>query len=701
MGEPCGGFAQGGASIMKQCLTCGREFKDQLLYCPFDGKILILKTEADDMVGTVLDDKYRLEEKIGEGAMGRVYRATHVFMYHNVAVKVLRRHLSSDHVALERFRREARAAAVIHHPNAVAVTDFGVTKDSHIAYLVMEYVEGTELRAAINERRQLDYEEMFLIVQQVCSALHAAHAKGIIHRDLKPDNIRVIEGESGVPQVKVMDFGIAKLKAYAETRELTQHGVIIGTPFYMSPEQCRGEELDPRSDIYSLGVIIYEMLTGEVPFQATNPLGVALKHTGERPRPPSFLRADVPEPIERMVMRALKKDRSERHQSATELAMDFETALTSSGIPLRWLSVRTPDSMYPRTPQSPQPMPIPETTVLPPEREISTPPKETSQPPAAPVFGGSLFNQAEEESSLSKIGTAMKDAGGKLFGRGDKSAATDSSLFGQASAPPTSQGMTKKALFIGGVAVALILAIVLTIKLSSPAEDTVAKDKPSPPAPEGMVFVRGGSFTMGSDTGDQKSKPRHVVKVEDFFIDIHEVTNQQYYDFVQKTGYKPPPHWTNRKFLPGTAQLPIVNVSWFDATEYAKWLGKRLPSEEEWEYAARGEKDNLYPWGEGWSDHYANLRETAKGAPVVVGSFAEGKSWCGANDLVGNASEWVSNFFKPYLGGTSAYNLDVRIYRGGSFKNSKDELLTTLRNYDAPASKQMELGFRCAKDAPK
>ncbi|HEY7546422.1 MAG TPA: SUMF1/EgtB/PvdO family nonheme iron enzyme, partial [Blastocatellia bacterium] len=217
----------------------------------------------------------------------------------------------------------------------------------------------------------------------------------------------------------------------------------------------------------------------------------------------------------------------------------------------------------------------------------------------------------------------------------------------------------------------------------------------------GMVFVRGGSFTMGSDLGDQRSRPRHNVKVEDFFIDIYEVTNRQYYEFVQKTNYKPPPHWQDRKFLPGTAQLPVVNVSWYDANEYAKWVGKRLPNEEEWEYAARGDKDNLYPWGQGWSDYYANLRETGKGAPVTIGSFSEGRSWCGAHDMVGNAAEWVSNFFKPYLGGTSAYNLDVRIFRGGSFKNSKDEFPSTLRNYDAPASKLMDVGFRCAKDAPK
>ena len=145
--------------------------------------------EADSFIGITIEDKYRIEEKIGEGGMGKVYRATHIHMDHTVAIKILHPHLASDQIAIERFRREARAAAQIQHPNAVAVTDFGVAKDSGIAYLVMEFLEGIELRAKIKKQKQLDYEESFLIVQQTCLALQAAHSKGIIHHDLKPDNI--------------------------------------------------------------------------------------------------------------------------------------------------------------------------------------------------------------------------------------------------------------------------------------------------------------------------------------------------------------------------------------------------------------------------------------------------------------------------------------------------------------------------------
>jgi formylglycine-generating enzyme required for sulfatase activity len=265
-----------------------------------------------------------------------------------------------------------------------------------------------------------------------------------------------------------------------------------------------------------------------------------------------------------------------------------------------------------------------------------------------------------------------------------------------------SRGITKKIIFAAAALIAVGLAVVLTIKLSSSSKDDLAsKEKLPPPAPEGMVFVRGGSFTMGSESGDQRSRPRHVVTVESFFLDANEVSNQHYHEFIQKTGYKSPPHWQDKKYLPGTAQLPVVNISWTDASEYAKWVGKRLPTEREWEYAARGNQDNLYPWGQGWSDHYANLRETSKNGPVTVGSFADGKSWCGANDLVGNVAEWVSDYYKPYPNAGGAYDLDVRMIRGGSFKNSKDEPLTTNRPSASLNARQMDVGFRCAKDAPK
>src|SRR5262249_8061551 len=231
---------------MKECPTCKREFKDHLIFCPFDGQELTEKIQLDKLIGVTIDDKYLIEEKVGHGGMGTVYKATHVHIGNTVAIKVLHQKLSSDKKALKRFLPEVRAAAFIRHPNAVAVTDFGVTKDTSIAYLVMEFLEGVELRQRMRGK-QLEYEETLNIIQQTCSAVQVAHSKGIIHRDLKPDNIWLLKDEDGIQRVKVLDFGIAKLKTVTETSNLTQQGMIVGTPFYMSPEQCRGDELDARS----------------------------------------------------------------------------------------------------------------------------------------------------------------------------------------------------------------------------------------------------------------------------------------------------------------------------------------------------------------------------------------------------------------------------------------------------------------------
>src|SRR5262249_10316438 len=303
--------------------------------CPFDGQALADAAQADPLVNTLLDDKYRLDARVGEGGMGFVYRATHVQMENTVAVKVLHSDLASDQVAVERFRREARAAAQIRHPNAVAVTDFGVTRKAGTAYLVMEFLEGGDLRRKIKREKRLDCAEAIVIMSQTCAALNAAHEKGIIHRDLKPDNIWLLESTNPYAQVKVLDFGIAKLKATAEASNLTQKGMIVGTPYYMSPEHCRSEELDPRSDIYSLGIILYEMLTGKVPFEGSSPLQVMYKHNTERPKPLSQLSPDIPPQIEKVVLRALEKRKEDRQGSALELAAELEEALYESGLNVR------------------------------------------------------------------------------------------------------------------------------------------------------------------------------------------------------------------------------------------------------------------------------------------------------------------------------------------------------------------------------
>lgn len=313
---------------MKQCETCKRNFPDHMVFCPFDGEVLEAK-EVDPLIGRLVEGKYRIESKIGEGGMGAVYRAKHVMMDNAVAIKVLHATLVADKTAVARFQREAQAAARIKHPNAVTVTDFGVTEDN-VIYIVMELFEGQSLREILEKQGLLDLERALEVTKQVCSALEAAHRSGVIHRDVKPDNI-VLEDRPGQGEVvKVLDFGIAKLKDAPSTAgNLTRQGVIIGSPHYLSPEQCQSGELDARSDVYSFGIVLYEMLTGEVPFTANTPVAVALKHANEMPRSMRVDHPEIPESVDKVVMRALSKEPERRQQSAMQLAAELEQAVRS------------------------------------------------------------------------------------------------------------------------------------------------------------------------------------------------------------------------------------------------------------------------------------------------------------------------------------------------------------------------------------
>jgi serine/threonine-protein kinase len=663
---------------MKQCLTCKKEFKDEVLYCPFDGTSLVAISEPDKLVGATLDHKFRLDEKVGEGGMGKVYRATHVYLNQTVAVKVLHHHLSSDEVALERFRREARAAAQIHHPNAIAVTDFGVTQETGMAYLVMEFLEGVELRQKLYNDKKLSFEEVFYIAQQTCAALDAAHARGIIHRDLKPDNIWLLPSEDGIPRVRVIDFGIAKLRASAEMSQLTKQGMLIGTPFYMSPEQCRGEELDARSDIYSLGVIIYEMLTGNVPFQSSTPIGVLLKHVNEAPPPMYQSRPDIPASVEEVVLRALRKRSEDRQVSAAQLAQEMEKAYQVAGLHLDLLHIKTPQGV-------PSPAPFLRTSS---DSIAAQPPVyKTPEPPLAEQPTIEIGKKTESISGDSLKAIPAED-NERTFS------------FGRATLD-TAMGDGKKKILVAAVAILITIIAVILIRVMFSKKTETSVEPPVVGAHEGMVRVKGGAFAMGSDDPRSYaiSQPRQVVRVDDFFLDINEVTNQQYAEFIKATRRNPPPHWKEGTFPPAQAGFPVYNVSWEDADAYARWAGKRLPSEAEWEYAARGEAEKLFLWEGQWSNRFANLRESEIGSDIFVGSYPEGKSWCGINDLVGNVSEWVADSFKPYKGSGGRPDPLLMVYRGGSYKNSKDELLTVNR-WIAPASfKSPELGFRCAMDA--
>lgn len=317
---------------MLHCPICGRQYSTETQVCPEDNSPLQAdstvggETLVDPLIGHTLDDKYRIEERLGIGGMGTVYRARHLLIDRPVAIKVLNPRFVEDEAAQVRFRREARAAGRLQHTNAVGVTDFGSTSDGYV-YIVMELLEGRTLREVLAKEAPLDTARAVALMLQTAAAVAAAHDAGIIHRDLKPANIFIVQNSEVPAVVKVLDFGIAKLAAESldddDPKTLTLVGVMIGTPRYMSPEQCDGAELTPAADVYSLGVILYEMLSGVVPFSGSTPLAIALKHASEEPRRPSEYVASIPPALEKVVLHALEKRPEDRPANAAEFRLEL------------------------------------------------------------------------------------------------------------------------------------------------------------------------------------------------------------------------------------------------------------------------------------------------------------------------------------------------------------------------------------------
>lgn len=273
----------------------------------------------DPLIGRIIDGKYELIAQLGKGGMSMVYRARRVRIGDDVAVKILMGKFVKDDAALARFRREARAAAMLHHPNVITIHDFGETDDEHApAFIVMEFVKGTPLRDLLSSEGQFPVERAVRMMRGICAGVGAAHRQGVVHRDLKPENILVIapDDDYEFESVRVVDFGLAKLLADADS---AHKGAVVGTPFYMSPEQCMGEPLDTRSDVYSLGAMFYEMVSGRRPFGAETVSGVISKHLYDAP-PPLPASLALPRRISAAIMQSLAKDPDERPQTATDLA---------------------------------------------------------------------------------------------------------------------------------------------------------------------------------------------------------------------------------------------------------------------------------------------------------------------------------------------------------------------------------------------
>ncbi len=271
------------------------------------------------VIGQVLGDRYEIQERIGSGGMSVVYRAHCSYLHRDVAIKVLRNQYADDEEFLRHFSREARAAARLSHPNIVNIYDVGQDEDLDISYIIMELVSGRSLKNILAERGSLDPLEALDITDQILGALECAHHNGVIHRDIKPDNVMI--DESG--RIKVADFGIARAQG---TGTFVPGDKIVGSVRYMSPEQARGRHTDSRSDLYSVGIVLYEMLTGTVPFDGDSTIGVALRQMNDEPEPIDQVRPDVPRPLADAIMSSLAKDPGERYASAEQMRAALDDA---------------------------------------------------------------------------------------------------------------------------------------------------------------------------------------------------------------------------------------------------------------------------------------------------------------------------------------------------------------------------------------
>jgi eukaryotic-like serine/threonine-protein kinase len=318
---------------VKICPLCSTEYRDDVRFCPNDGQTLRSSGPVQDLVGQVLADRYHIKKKLGEGGMGQVYLAEHVKMGRRSAIKVMNPSMAHDPEAVARFNREAANASRISDSHVCAIYDFGETPEGLI-YLAMEFVEGEPLTHLLAREGALPVARAAGIATQVAAALQAAHDLGIVHRDLKPDNIMLTRGREGADAVKVVDFGIAKTMGAEGSQQVTRTGLVVGTPEFMSPEQLSGDKLDGRSDVYSLGLVLFKMLTGALPFPGDSVQEAMIKRLTDQPWELIEVRPDLhfPPGLQETLDAALARTPVDRYQSAAKFAHDLATVVGLSPI---------------------------------------------------------------------------------------------------------------------------------------------------------------------------------------------------------------------------------------------------------------------------------------------------------------------------------------------------------------------------------
>jgi len=649
--------------------------------------------------------RYHILEQLGEGGMATVYKALDTHLERQVAIKVIRREALPPEMlstVLARFEREAKSLARLSHPNIIKVHDFGEYEGA--PYLVMEYVPGGTLKRFTGT--PMPWKEALRLLLPVMRAVSYAHSQNIIHRDIKPANILITA--TGEPMLS--DFGIAKILEAGEGTTLTGTGVGIGTPEYMAPEQGIGQPIDQRTDIYATGVVLYELVTGRRPFVADTPMAVVLKHvTDPLPSPKKFV-PDLPNSVEWILAKALAKQAEDRYPDMDSFVSALERLVTSPveaasppAIPLQ--EVASPTEATPSLKESSDSVKVGRSQPL----SISIQDQKKTGHGFSSIIWvglGVLFF-----ALLVVVGVL----GNKMLQMSSSPRPTDTAWVQAyiltetqtATLPPPTATLTP-----------FPTTPVLSLTPRSSPTPGVGVRQISPVDGMDMVYVPAGEFLMGASDQDAQAesdeRPMHRVWLDAFWIDKTEVTNAMYAACVNSGVCSPPFNlgsFSRESYFydPLYASYPVVNVTWEAATTYCRWTSRRLPSEAEWEKAARGSDGRKYPWGNSPPDFTLLNSNMEIGDTTAVGSYPSGVSPYGALDMAGNVWEWVGDWYAENYYAASPNKNPVgpasgvhRVMRGGAFYNMLGEqypriIRVTFRGWLGDDFLLGSYGFRCAQ----
>jgi serine/threonine-protein kinase len=614
----------------------------------------------------------RIVRWIGSGGMGEVYLAQQVELERQVAVKILPRRLRFGEL-VERFLKEARLCSRIEHPNVVAVHHVGEQAGLH--YMVMQYVEGQNLAQLLRERGgPFPWADAVMLIRLAAKGLAAVHGEGLIHRDIKPSNIML----STAGRVFLMDFGLVRQESGSD---LTETGSVLGTAEFMSPEQCRGETLDQRTDIYSLGRTLFHLVTGQSPHLGTDQERFLKTASNQPGRLACDVQPGVPRELSLLLAKAMSPLRQDRYGTIDEVIQALGPLLprrpqqSERETPAARVRPTTPAQVFP-PPVGVNPGLVPLTPNPAPARPLPVP----SEPGAEPL---------------------------PEFRPDDTLPLPISETIGDSSWP------SRRGWIVGAVTAVVLLLVALAVNLLT-REDTKAPSFDT----TGMVQIPAGNVVLGNTperirqhigphtnpadptetdrliefVANQPLDPRPVAA---FWIDKYEVTNAQYAAFLKATSRAPPPHWTGPEPPVGQEDHPVINVTYEEAEAYATWAGKKLPTAEQWVRAFRGDGDELFPWGDSYDKNRANVIDRNQvAATTPVAATPQDVSRFGVFNLVGNARE--------FLRGQSNFQGRVcRVAKGSSYASTGYFYgFAPLQVYLSLQERDVSMGFRCVAEIP-